>query len=146
MKKKKKFCYPTEPRCGQETSRVRILPCWEINDNEHPEKQLQGEGRLRHCCRAFGGWIWWSHHHHHLSFPLRCRWTCPSIYWVSSLRYITHASRVAGPQTLTRGRTVRWSQISQNKIDASRALDFATARFFFFFFRVCCRIDSLTGP
>lgn len=26
------------------------------------------------------------------SFSLYCRWTCPSIYWLSSLPYITHVS------------------------------------------------------
>lgn len=31
---------------------IPALPCGQINDNEDPEKEPDGEGRLRHCCRG----------------------------------------------------------------------------------------------
>lgn len=66
------------------------------------------------------------------SFPLfflTCRWTCPSNYWVSSLRYITHAgSRGSANVDPRQDGAVVSNQPKQNRCE-SRAR-FRTARFF----------------
>ena len=64
-------------------------------------------------------------------FPLRCRWTCPSIYCVSSLRYITLGTG-SGSSDLDPRRTCGGVRIRPNRCEAGFLI-----ALLFSFFRLC---------